>query len=107
MIRKHCSQVRKKNWIAPYYGCSLPLGKAAQISRALHWDKKVIESNKIIFTGLMISGMARGGQVLGDSELTQRATKAAEFMKTHMYRAEDNTLLRSCYTAMDGGVAQR
>ena len=56
--------------------------------------------------GLMISGLARGGQVLGDNELTQRAVKAAEFLQRHLYRGDDNTLLRSCYTAMDGGVAQ-
>ena len=36
---------RKTSWEAPYYGCSLSLGKAAQISHALHWDKKIIESN--------------------------------------------------------------
>ena len=33
---------RGKNWVAPYYGCSLSPGKAAQISHALHWDKKMI-----------------------------------------------------------------
>ena len=33
---------RKKNLVAPpYYGCSLSPGKAARISCALHWDKKV------------------------------------------------------------------
>ena len=35
------------NWVAPYYGCSLSPGKAAQMSHALHWDKKVISSNLI------------------------------------------------------------
>ena len=37
----------KKSWVALYYGCLLSLGKAAQISCALHWDKKVIKSNLI------------------------------------------------------------
>jgi len=54
----------------------------------------------------MISGMARGGQVLGDSELTGRAVKAAEFLQMHLYCEDNNMLLRSCYTSMDGGVAQ-
>ena len=30
----------EKSW--SYYGCSLSPGIAAQISHALHWDKKVI-----------------------------------------------------------------
>ncbi|XP_070186193.1 spermatogenesis-associated protein 20-like isoform X2 [Littorina saxatilis] len=67
-----------------------------------HLDNKMVSS----WNGLMISGMARGGQVLGDPELTKRAVKAAEFLQTHLYDADTNTLLRSCYTAEDGGVAQ-
>ena len=50
--------------------------------------------------------MARGGQVLGDSTLTERSVKAAQFVQKHLYQAESNILLRSCYTAVDGGVAQ-
>ena len=46
--RKHCTQEKKKkSWVAPYYGCLLSLGKAACISCALHWDKKVMLSNLI------------------------------------------------------------
>ena len=47
--RKHRTQGgEKKNWVEPYYGCSLsPGGKATHISFALHchWDKKLIYSN--------------------------------------------------------------
>ena len=45
---KHCTQGKKnRNWVAPYYDCSLSLGKAAWIPCALHWDKTIIESNLI------------------------------------------------------------
>ena len=41
--QKHCTQeTTQTNWFAPYYGCSLFPGKAARISRALHWDKNII-----------------------------------------------------------------
>ena len=39
--QKHCTQ-EQKCWVAPDYGCSLSPCKAAQISCALHWGKKVI-----------------------------------------------------------------
>lgn len=54
----------------------------------------------------MVSGMARGGQVLGDATLTARAIKAAEFLKTYLFIEESNTLLRSCYAGMEGIVTQ-
>ena len=34
--RTRCTQ--GESWVAPCYGCSLSPGKAARISRALHWD---------------------------------------------------------------------
>ena len=43
--RKRGIQGGKQSWVAPYHGCSLSQEKAARISRALHWDKKVIISN--------------------------------------------------------------
>ena len=45
--RKQSTQ--EKSWVAPYYGCSLSLGKAAQIYRTLHWDKKLSNLIKFIF----------------------------------------------------------
>ena len=39
--RKHCRNGEKKELgIAPFYGCLLSPGKAAQISRG-HWERKV------------------------------------------------------------------
>ena len=35
-----CKQKHTNSWVArPYYGCSLSPGKAARISRVLHWEK--------------------------------------------------------------------
>ncbi|XP_067672484.1 spermatogenesis-associated protein 20-like [Haliotis asinina] len=67
-----------------------------------HLDNKMVAA----WNGLMISGYARGGQVLGDTQYTTRAVKAAEFLQTHMYRGDTGVLLRSCYTSHEDGVDQ-
>ncbi|PVD38892.1 hypothetical protein C0Q70_01517 [Pomacea canaliculata] len=67
-----------------------------------HLDDKMVAA----WNGLMVSGMARGGQVLGDATLTAHAIKAAEFLKTYLFIEESNTLLRSCYAGMEGIVTQ-
>ena len=55
----------------------------------------------------MISGFARGTQVLNDSNLGQRATQAAEFLYKHMYNGETGVLLRSSYAGQgEEGVSQ-
>ena len=44
-LQKHeniAHRKKQKKWVAPYYGCSIFPEKAAQISHALHWDKKII-----------------------------------------------------------------
>ena len=56
--------------------------------------------------GLMISGFARGGQVLGDTSLTERAMKAAEFLRQHMVDETSGCLLRSAYTSQSKEVTQ-
>ena len=38
----HTGYTFLKTWVAPYYDCSLSPEKAARISRAFHWDKKVV-----------------------------------------------------------------
>ncbi|BES99385.1 DUF255 [Nesidiocoris tenuis] len=55
--------------------------------------------NKIIsaWNGLMISGYARAACVLEDPSYSERAARAAEFVKKHLY-TPDKILLRSCYT---------
>ncbi len=54
----------------------------------------------------MISGFARGGQVLNDPQLTQRAVTAADFIHTHMYNVDTHVLLRSAYAGEGKEVAQ-
>ena len=45
----------------------------------------------------MLSGFARGGQILGDTSLTQRAIYAADYLHEHMYDKETKVLCRSSY----------
>ena len=54
----------------------------------------------------MISGFAKAGQILDDQNLTAQATKAARFIKAHMYNAETKTLLRSAYVGEADSVSQ-
>lgn len=56
--------------------------------------------------GLMLSGFARGSQALNDPALSQRAVKAAGFLKKYLFLTEPGTLLRSCYTSDNKDVEQ-
>ncbi|CAG5131387.1 unnamed protein product [Candidula unifasciata] len=67
-----------------------------------HLDSKMVAA----WNGLMISGFARGGQVLGDPTLTDRAVKAALFLKQYMFESGTGILLRSCYTSDRKTVSQ-
>lgn len=67
-----------------------------------HLDTKMLCS----WNGLMIAGLARAGQGLGEKEFVDDAIKTAEFINKHLYNATTKTLLHSCYRADDGSVAQ-
>lgn len=67
-----------------------------------HLDTKMITA----WNGLMISGLARGGQVLGEEVYTKRAIKAAEFTRKHLFDEKSGKLLRSCYQGDNGEVMQ-
>ena len=56
-----------------------------------HCDDKIITA----WNGLMISAFARAAQVLDDSGYLEAATRAALFLRQHLYRENDRTLLRS------------
>ena len=56
-----------------------------------HLDDKIITA----WNGLMISAFARGAQVLGDPTYLEAATRAAEFVRQHLYDAKGHTLRRS------------
>ena len=67
-------------------------------------------SNDYVFffsvVGLMISGLARAAQVLGEEIYEKRARKAADFVKKYLFDAKSGQLLRSCYRGDDGEVMQ-
>ena len=67
-------------------------------------------SNDCVFffsvVGLMISGLARAAQVLGEEIYEKRARKAAEFVKKYLFDGKSGQLLRSCYRGDDGEVMQ-
>ena len=54
----------------------------------------------------MISGLARGAQVLGEDVYEKRAIKAAEFVRKHLFDKDSGKLLRSCYRGDSGEVMQ-
>jgi len=55
-----------------------------------HLDDKVITA----WNGLMISAFAKAHNVLGDPAYLEAAQRAADFLRTHLYREADGTLLR-------------
>uniref|UniRef100_A0A8C3AY47 Spermatosis associated 20 n=1 Tax=Cyclopterus lumpus TaxID=8103 RepID=A0A8C3AY47_CYCLU len=58
-----------------------------------HLDTKMLAS----WSGLMLSAYASVGAVLGDKALLERAVQAGNFLKEHLWDAERQTMLRSCY----------
>lgn len=56
-----------------------------------HRDDKIITA----WNGLMISAFARAAQVLEDHGYLEAATRATVFLRNHLYRESDQTLLRS------------
>ena len=54
----------------------------------------------------MISGLARGAQVLSEDVYKKRAIKAAEFVRKHLFDKDSGKLLRSCYRGDSGEVMQ-
>ncbi|KAM6951185.1 spermatogenesis-associated protein 20 [Aplochiton taeniatus] len=67
-----------------------------------HLDTKMLAS----WNGLMLSAYARVGAVLGDKALLERAVQAANFLKTHLWDAQQQTMLRSCYRGDEMEVEQ-
>src|SRR5438270_7013401 len=56
-----------------------------------HLDDKIITA----WNGLMISAFARGAQVLDDKAYLETATRAAEFLRTHLYDQSRKVLTRN------------
>nr|CAH7756884.1 unnamed protein product [Callosobruchus chinensis] len=56
-------------------------------------DTKIVTS----WNGLMISGYAKAGFALKDQVYIDRAIRAANFIRSHLWREQDKTLMRCCY----------
>lgn len=56
-----------------------------------------LKDDKILtdWNGLMIASLARGGRILGDDSYTAAATKAADFLLTHLKDSQGRLLKRS------------
>ncbi|MBN3306349.1 spermatogenesis-associated protein 20 isoform X2 [Amia ocellicauda] len=67
-----------------------------------HLDSKMLSS----WNGLMISGFAQVGAVLGEQMFVERAKRAAQFLKEHMWDPVDRKLLRACYRGEEMEVEQ-
>uniref|UniRef100_A0A8C2HGR5 Spermatogenesis associated 20 n=1 Tax=Cyprinus carpio TaxID=7962 RepID=A0A8C2HGR5_CYPCA len=70
--------------------------KLAEVRKARpppHLDTKMLAS----WNGLMLSGFARVGAVLGDKALLERAERAACFLQEHLWDEEGQRILHSCY----------
>uniref|UniRef100_A0A3Q3DZV0 Spermatosis associated 20 n=1 Tax=Hippocampus comes TaxID=109280 RepID=A0A3Q3DZV0_HIPCM len=69
------------------------MAEARKVRPRPHLDTKMLAS----WNGLMLSAYARVGAALGDEALLERAAHAGHFLKEHLWDAERQTILRSCY----------
>lgn len=79
--------------------------KLAEVRRARpppHLDTKMLAS----WNGLMLSGFARVGAVLGDKALLERAERAACFLQDHLWDEDGQRILHSCYRGNNMEVEQ-
>uniref|UniRef100_A0A2K6GE71 Spermatogenesis-associated protein 20 n=1 Tax=Propithecus coquereli TaxID=379532 RepID=A0A2K6GE71_PROCO len=65
-----------------------------------HLDNKMVAA----WNGLMVSGYAVTGAVLGLDKLVSCATNGAKFLKRHMFDVASGRLMRTCYTGSGGTV---
>ncbi|CAI5765940.1 spermatogenesis-associated protein 20 isoform X1 [Podarcis lilfordi] len=78
------------------------LSKARGLRPRPHLDTKMLAS----WNGLMISGFAQSGAILGKREYTDRAVRAASFLRHHMFSTATGKLIRSCYRGQ-GSVVEK
>ena len=58
----------------------------------------------LLSAGLMISGFARAAQILDDVTYLDRAVRAAQFVRSHLYKVETGVLIRNGYRDDSGCV---
>lgn len=63
-----------------------------------HLDNKMVAA----WNGMMISGLAKASQALGEERYAQQAERAADFLRQNMYRSD--VLLRTSYCGQEGEV---
>lgn len=79
--------------------------KLAQVRKSRpppHLDSKMLAS----WNGLMLSGLARAGAVLGDGGLVGRAEQTAQFLRDQLWDEGGGRLLHSCYRGEEMQVEQ-
>src|SRR5260370_21622010 len=72
-------------------GLAMKSLRAARADRPRpHLDDKILAG----WNGMMISAFAKGAQILGDERYLNAARRAADFLRQHLWREADATLLR-------------
>jgi hypothetical protein len=74
-----------------------PIGGACDANAPLFFFFSSYIFSSFQITGLMISALAKAGTILARDTYVKRATKAAEFVRQHLYDRQSGCLLRSCY----------
>uniref|UniRef100_A0A4W4FI17 Spermatogenesis-associated protein 20-like TRX domain-containing protein n=1 Tax=Electrophorus electricus TaxID=8005 RepID=A0A4W4FI17_ELEEL len=69
------------------------LAEVRRVRPRPHLDTKMLAS----WNGLMLSGLARVGAVLGEGALLQRAEQTARFLHEHLWDGQRQQMLHSCY----------
>lgn len=77
--------------------CRTLLYKERQNRPRPHLDDKIVAA----WNGLMISGLSKAGQALGESLFVDQAVKTASFLQSHMYDKTSSTLYRTSYVEKD------
>ncbi|XP_035389721.1 spermatogenesis-associated protein 20 [Electrophorus electricus] len=78
------------------------LAEVRRVRPRPHLDTKMLAS----WNGLMLSGLARVGAVLGEGALLQRAEQTARFLHEHLWDGQRQQMLHSCYRGDNMEVAQ-
>lgn len=61
----------------------------------------------LLSPGLMVSGFAVTGAVLGQERVVSYAINGAKFLKRHMFDVASGRLMRTCYAGAGGTVEHR
>ncbi|XP_059472029.1 spermatogenesis-associated protein 20 isoform X2 [Neocloeon triangulifer] len=78
------------------------LHEARQNRPRPHLDDKMVAA----WNGLMLSGLSKAYEAICDETVLDRAIRAADFLKEHMYNETTGTLLRCCYQDEKGNISQ-